>query len=643
MKPLKTLLALLFVLFVQHVFAQTETHLRLSDACPAVGEKITLMYDPAGTVTEGKKDINAVVYYFDNKNYPASDIDLKPDGKLLKGEILIPENIKAFFIKISSNELVDNNNGKGYVYMVYKDKQPVEGAYAVNANIISRGLGNYLAKIKNDNNKAIALYQKENVAYPKSEKEYQDNYYTLLAKSRESKPAVINKIHSLEKETGEKDLILAAKLLRALNNIKGADSLNTIINIKFPNGELAKSALITSFYQEKDLSKKELMFNVFTKQYPDNGIDENSIQDNLRLQLAAAYLKKRDMSNYKKYETGLKNKSNLAGVYNNVGWDWAVANEHLDEAEKLVKQAVDIAIEKMDAPVASPYTSPKQAKINDQHSYDSYADTYAYILLKENKGPEALKYMQGVYDHTKSETNSSEHYILILAANGQYEKALEVTATSIKQGQNSTVLKEELKKNYFKVKGNNNGYDAYLTALENESKIFANAELAKTMINMPAPEFSLKDIDGIKVSLKDLKGKVVIVDFWATWCGPCKASFPGMQMTVNKYKNDANVKFLFVDTWENGDNYLAGVKRFIADNNYTFHVLIDEKNADGRQAKVVSAFEVTGIPTKFIIDKSGNIRFKYVGYSGTPEKVVDEVSAMVDMAGSPDAIIAKQK
>ena len=101
-----------------------------------------------------------------------------------------------------------------------------------------------------------------------------------------------------------------------------------------------------------------------------------------------------------------------------------------------------------------------------------------------------------------------------------------------------------------------------------------------------------------------------------------------------------NVKFLFVDTWENGDNYEDGVKKFIADNKYTFHVLLDEKNEEGRQAKVVGSYKVEGIPTKFIIDKNGNIRFKYVGYSGSSEKVLDEVTNMVTLAGNPDAVAA---
>ena len=220
-------------------------------------------------------------------------------------------------------------------------------------------------------------------------------------------------------------------------------------------------------------------------------------------------------------------------------------------------------------------------------------------------------------------------------------KAAEAAETAVKAGQGTADIKALLKKSYVKAHGNDTGFDQYVAGLEKASRDKAAEEIAKTMINQPAHAFTLKDLDGKTVSLADLKGKVVIVDFWATWCGPCKASFPGMQLALNKYKDDPNVIFLFVDTWENGDNYSDGVKKFIADNKYTFHVLLDEKNAEGRQAKVVTDYGVEGIPTKFIIDKDGNIRFRYVGYSGTPEKLLDEVTQMVDMtnkAGSMGAV-----
>ncbi|MER3463222.1 MAG: hypothetical protein C4329_01110 [Chitinophagaceae bacterium] len=151
-------------------------------------------------------------------------------------------------------------------------------------------------------------------------------------------------------------------------------------------------------------------------------------------------------------------------------------------------------------------------------------------------------------------------------------------------------------------------------------------ELKASMLNESAPSFTLYDLNGNKISNDDLKGKVSVLDFWSTWCGPCKASFPGMQKIITKYTADKNVIFVFIDNWEKVIDKKKNATDFININKYNFQVLLDE------DSKVVTQFKVEGIPTKFVLDKNGNIRFKTVGFDNNEDKLAAELKAIIELA-----------
>lgn len=125
----------------------------------------------------------------------------------------------------------------------------------------------------------------------------------------------------------------------------------------------------------------------------------------------------------------------------------------------------------------------------------------------------------------------------------------------------------------------------------------------------PAPDFKLSDRDGKEVSLSDLKGKVVVVDFWASWCGPCRRVMPIIQ-EIHEKLADKNVVVLAVNTWDTKDD----CDKYLKENsNYTFRVLMDPSERNSAESVATKLYGVRGIPTTIIIDKKGIVREYAIG------------------------------
>jgi len=120
----------------------------------------------------------------------------------------------------------------------------------------------------------------------------------------------------------------------------------------------------------------------------------------------------------------------------------------------------------------------------------------------------------------------------------------------------------------------------------------------------PAPNFTLQSIDGKTVSLSDFKGKMVFLDFWASWCPPCRMSIPAVEDLNAKFLDREDIVVIGINVGENKD----AVASFAKQNNMSYLVLLSNDD-------VLSKYSITSIPRFVIIDKDGLIVGSWSGYS----------------------------
>ncbi len=149
------------------------------------------------------------------------------------------------------------------------------------------------------------------------------------------------------------------------------------------------------------------------------------------------------------------------------------------------------------------------------------------------------------------------------------------------------------------------------------STLLASLSLAGDI--RPAPEFQLDGRNGGKLALSDLKGQVVMINFWASWCGPCKQEMPLLDQMYRKYKP---MGFTMVGV--NVEPDPAKAEDLLQKSPVSFPIVFD------RESRVSKLYNVTGMPSSVLIDRQGNVRYLHRGYkAGDENAYLDQIRSLV--------------
>lgn len=601
--------------------------LTISDEHPKPGDNLDLTYN-------SDEEVDAFyAYMVGDKNYPL-DIDFSEKDGEQKSSIKIPDSAIALAFIIKVDDKFDDNNKKGYLVPLFNNEgEQIVGSNSATSYYALRNGGNY--DIKGDEKATVSAIKADMDANPDLKSYWEVPYLQLLFKNdkEEGKKLIDAYAASVgqRSDAPEKDYTSVIQFYSMLKEDAKADSIKKVALAKFPKGNTANYEMVGQFQKEQDLDKKAEIFQNYSEANANLGNIGNYMAGNL----ARTYYQQKDMDNFDNYLSKVDDNMSRASTLNSLAWPLAESGENLDQAEKMSKSSLDLIASSQKNPEDKPdYFTKKQYNKNLESQYRMYADTYALILFKQGKIKEAITYQEKALDDKAQDADVNQRYIDYLAADNQHETVKEKAENFIKSGYGNEKTKEAYKTAYLKVNPSATDVDDNLAAFEKEAYTAQVDEIKKTMLDEEAPAFTLKDMQGEDVSLASLKGKTVILDFWATWCGPCIASFPGMQEVVTKYKDDENVVLLFIDTFERGPNRVKLVEDFMKTNKYDFHVVYDAEIEGGNAFEVAGKYDVSGIPTKVIIGPDGRMRFKSVGYSGSNEKLVKELDIMIDILKS---------
>ena len=592
---------------------------------PEPGDEITIFYNADSTKLSSSEKIDMNAYLYSIKLDDAVGVEMKKTGKGWEGKIKTTKETRGIIIKFKDEETVDNNNKEGYVIHLYDGDKPVAGSVAGLGGAVLNW-GSFYIDIERDFELAMKYLEEDFNANPEIKSEYLNAYLLTYSQLHPQNADSIARVElsQLEKKENlsENDLDVLIDWYERTGDLDKSANYKTALFEKYPKSETAQQWSYGDIQNEFNIVKKKELADKFYKDFPGSKYSQSAYD------MVAIYY--RDNKLYNEVLEFFKSNSDKTTSFRFYSVNQRIYKENADP--NIALEIGKLGVARSEKELTKPsdkkpeYLTEKEWK--EEAEYYAGLNYFSYgkaLYLTGNKKDAQSNLEKAAKLSKNADGEINELYVKTVFENGDKSKTKSIVEEYVRDGKSTNAMIDILKEVYTSEKGSDEGFENYLAQFKSVALKDLEAKLKTELINKPAPAFTLEDFEGKKVSLADLKGKTVVIDFWATWCGPCIMSFPGMKKAVDKYSDNENVKFFFINTRERVEDKKKNAQDFIKKNNYPFHVLMDYDD------KVVNDYAVPGIPTKFVIDKNGSIRFMSVGFYGNVDHLADEIDVMINL------------
>ena len=594
-----------------------------SPSNPKVGETLTVTYNPAApgaTILRPAEIIlQTLVLRVIGSTPVLIETPMTKTGRIWKASLTVKDNeARSLLFQYVSGNLKDDNHEQGWgSFVLGPEGRALRGGHYWKGVVLAFG-GSTGIKYRKDLKAAREEIAEERRLFPDDYSAVNLAWYLYMT-PMESDAAKARIKRELKDEARkfrhtEEALPMLIGWYEQLNEKMTADSLQRIFIAENPKGKVAASVRFKEISREHDPQKRIVLIERYLADFP---MREDELLANKR-QLLMSCL---EAHQFEKAHEVLKATPQLGtDLYKTVLTPMLDAGSNPGTVIEWATAGIDL-IRGQDESAKPPSSTIADWKRTQIAALASLLDLRGQALSKSDKNKEAESDLIEAYKLSNgNDVLINSHLIETYVANENYQKAVEAGLDCISRGKSNLLMVDKFKTAYKAAYGSLANYDKTVQ----KSKVGLEEGLLKAGLKKAAPGFALKDMSGATVNLTGFRGKVLVLTFWVTSSGQCKAALPQLQKVYEAYQYYKNVAFLAINSTERATGAFREilVKKFMSDNKCSLPVAYDEGSA------VSAKYEIEGIPTTYVIDREGKIRFKTVGFSNGND-FVDELTQQI--------------